>query len=234
MQESTTRHSMEPVFIKVQALAGIMFFTFLVLHLANTALAAFGYEIYNTVQTTLRLFYQFPVFELLFVILPLVAHVIAGISLIFIRKKNERSNPPPKLSIKHRMHSIAGFFLLAVVFAHVLATRGFAYFLDAAPGFEGISFTLWFMPFYFYPYYFLLFMAGFYHSQQGANRIFMRYSGIRIVPALSKRLNQAAALAVVAALLGFGGILFDIPDPSDNDYARQYARLLNLDINQAQ
>ena len=168
--------------------------------------------------------------ELLFVILPLVAHTIAGVSLAIIKGKSRTSNP----GLEYRLYSIAGFFLLAVVFAHVLATRGVGYFLDEAPGFEGVSISPWYLSLFFYPYYFLLFMAGFYYSRQGIGRILMRYSSFRINPAHNKRLNQAAAVVVIAALLGFGGILFNIPDPRDNDYARQYARLSDLDLNRSQ
>jgi len=218
---------MEPTLIKVQALAGMMFFIFLVMHLSNTAFAAFGHELYNSLQTTMQALYQHPVFELIFVILPLLSHTIAGVSLVIIRRKNKTT----KTSLKYRLHSISGFFLLAVVFAHALATRGIGYFFDAAPGFEGVSFTLWFMPLVFYPYYFVLFMAGFYHSRQGISRILIRNFGVHLNSAHSKRLNQAAAVVVIAALMGFGGLLFQIPDPRDNDYARQYARMLSLDLN---
>ena len=218
----------ENVLIRVQAVSGTMFMVFLVLHLANTVFAAFGHDVYNAVQTVLQGFYQQPVFELVFVFLPLISHASAGVSLAIMRRKHKRS----KTMLKHRLHTISGFFLLAVVFGHVLATRGIGYFLHAAPGFEGISFSLWWLPQYFYPYYFLLFMAGFYHSRQGLGRILIAYFTVRIKPERSKRLNQAATLVVIAALLGFGGLLFDIPDPRDNDYARQYARLLGVDLNQ--
>ena len=221
-----TRLNIEPALKKIQAVAGILFSVFLVLHLTNTALAAFGSGVYNQFQQAIQGFYQFPLFELGFVLLPLITHAVVGITLIFLRRAKGRS----KAQTKHQLHTWAGFFLLLVVFGHVLATRGLGYFYDAAPGFEGVSFTLWWMPGYFYGYYFLLFMAGYYHSALGIQHIARRFFQTGRKPSLNWRGNLTAAVIAVTALLAFGGVLFEIADPGDNDFARQYAKILDLDL----
>ena len=123
-------------------------------------------------------------------------------------------------------------FLLFVVFGHILATRGISYWYGPFAEFEGVSFSLWWVPGYFYPYYFLLFMAGLYHGTMGAANVLQRvFPGRRsksklqpyIVPSLG-------AIGVVLALLSFGGFLFEIEDPRNNDYARQYGELMDIDL----
>jgi hypothetical protein len=81
---------------------------------------------------------------------------------------------------------------------------------------------------------FLLFMAGLYHGILGVT-VLLRRAGIR-----RTQLSQAStsafpmivaglgAIGACLALMGFGGVLFDIPDPRDNDYARQYSEMLIL------
>ena len=51
---------------------------------------------------------------------------------------------------------------------------------------------------------------------------------------LSGRQRGAAMLLgaslVSGSLLAFGGVLFEVEDPRDNDYARQYGEFFSLDL----
>jgi succinate dehydrogenase/fumarate reductase cytochrome b subunit len=96
-----------------------------------------------------------------------------------------------------RLHRITGYVLLTVIFGHVLAVRGPSLFYDFFPGFAGVSFSLWWMPAWF----------GFYYTVFGASAL---YHGIN---------------GTLLALLAFGGRLFPIADPTQNDYARMWEAL---------
>lgn len=217
----------EEALVRVQAIAGGLFSVFLLLHMGNTLLGMAGPEIYNGVQRVIRRFYQHPVGELGLVFLPLIAHAVAGVWLHALRKKQERS-----AGLRYRLHRWAGVFLLLVVFGHIAATRGVSYWFGVIPEFGGVSFTLWWSPQMFYPYYFLLFMAGFYHATVGLSLV-SRRSGLVNTPVSGKPptlLMLVGAVGITLALLGFGGRLFDIDDPRDNDYARLYGQWLDIDL----
>jgi len=217
----------ESALVSAQAIAGALFFVFLVMHLSNTLLATFGADVYNSYQQVIRKIYQHPILEIALVIGPLVTHVVAGLWLYLIRKKWQINR-----TLRYRIQTWAGFFLLLVVFGHMLATRGISFWYGPIPGFEGISFSLWWVPSYFYPYYFLLFLAGLYHGSMGAATLLKRAGFLK--PSRKKWLPLCVAMfgtaGVTAALLGFGGVLFEIDDPRDNDYARQYSELMDIDL----
>jgi len=220
--------NIESRLVVAQAVAGTLFLVFLVLHLSNTFLAVFGPEAYNGYQRAVRQIYQYPLLELLLVIGPLITHVIAGLWLYRIRKSRRLTR-----ALRYRLQSWAGFFLLLVVFGHVLATRGISYWYGVFAEFEGVSFSLWWVPAYFYPYYFLLFMAGLYHGSMGVLSVMKRFGFMRVrarsnyFPALVAGLGAVGAILI---LLAFGGFLFEIDDPRDNDYARQYGELMNIEL----
>jgi len=223
----TRAKSTEAMLVRAQAIAGSLFFVFLVLHLSNTLSAAFGPETYNSYQRTIRQIYQHPLLEIILVILPLLTHAIAGVWLYLVRKKWRISR-----TIKYRIQTWAGFFLILVVFGHMLATRGVSYWYGPFPEFGGVAFALWWVPSYFYPYYFLLFMAGLYHGSMGAATLLRRTGLLR--PSSSNRLPlfvaSFGAVGAICVLLAFGGVLFEIDDPRDNDYARQYGQLFDIDL----
>jgi succinate dehydrogenase/fumarate reductase cytochrome b subunit len=185
--------STEIKLVRAQAIGGVLFTVFLVLHISNTLLAPLGPEIYNDYQRTIRQFYQQPVFEIIFVLGPLVAHVIAGIWLYVLRKKWRRT-----IALPYRIQSWAGLFLLLVVFGHVIATRGVSFWFGTFPEFEGISFSLWWVPSYFYPYYFLLFMAGLYHGTMGLTVLLKR--------SRYRRLTTSKGLPLLLSTMGAVGV----------------------------
>ena len=155
----------------MQAVSGIVFSIFLIVHLFNTWLAAFGAGSYDTVQGWLRQLYQFAPIEAL-LLAALATHAVVGIVRIVIEPKRT-------LTTRARWHRYAGFFLLAFVGGHIFAVRGPSWFFDVYPGFDGLAASIYFVPAYFYPYYFLLGLAGFYHMINGLgiglNRLGVRW-----------------------------------------------------------
>lgn len=222
--KSATKRT-EALLSKAQAIAGMLFFVFLVMHLGNALLGVFGAETYNHYQNALRRVYQQPIIEFLLVIIPLATHATAGLWLHLLRK-----NRPTTRALRYRLQTWAGFFLLSFVFVHMLATRGVGWWFDVATGFESVAFSLWWMPAYFYPYYLLLFSTGLYHGWMGLQTLLARARLLAPGAWLqsTKYLLIIGALSCSAALLSFGGVLGDTPDPRDSDYARTYAELFSI------
>lgn len=204
----------ERTLTRVQAISGLVFLTFLALHLVNTALAAVGQAPYDDFQRAARAYYQNLLIEPV-LLLAMLVHVVVGV----IRMR--RSNAPRTLA--RRLHRWAGVFLAVVVLGHIAAVRGPSLWAGIYPGFAGLSFSLAWVPGYFYPYYGLLAMAGLYHAWRGAQvamgRLGMTWPepmrrglGYWLVPA-------AGGLVLLTALLGLGGLLYPIHDPFDNAFA---------------
>lgn len=206
--------------VQTQAVSGLLFSLFLLVHLTNTALAVIGPDQYNRFQAAARGVYQWPLLEL-GLIAALTVHIVTGI-LRMRARRGSKAKPPLRL----RLHRYAGYYLAVFVFGHIAATRLPAVLADAPPFFGGVSFSLHFLPWFFYPYYALLGIAGLYHAFYGipvalgalgvrAPRWIRRGPGFWVPVAIG-------AAIVLTALLGFGGALYEIDDPFDNDFARAY------------
>jgi succinate dehydrogenase/fumarate reductase cytochrome b subunit len=210
---------------KLQAGTGILFAAFVLVHLLNTWLAALGPGAYDGVQALLRNGYQWlPVEALL--LAALGVHIVVGIMRI-------ASEPRRTLTLRSRIHRYTGFFLMVVIVGHVLAVRGPSWFFDVYPGFAGLAFTIDYLPGYFYPYYFLLGVAGFYHALNGIGIAAAR-TGLRPgIAGLSTRhiavATGFAGVAMVAALLGLGGIWFDVGDVQSSAFAQLAVELLGVE-----
>ncbi len=198
---------------KVQALSGALFAAFVAVHLVNTWLASFGAPAYDTFQGAVRTIYQAWLVEIALLAL-LVTHAGTGV-LRMIRERGRERGP------RQRWHRYAGVFLLVFMGGHIMAVRGPSWFFDIYPGFGGLAFSIDYAPYYFYPYYFLLAMAGFYHGLNGLSVALPRL-GLRL-PVSNARLvgtTGVAAVLTVAALLGLHGVWTDVGDPYATDFAR--------------
>lgn len=215
---------------RVQALSGMAFSIFLAMHLVNTVAGLAGADTYNSLQQGLQRVYQHPLFESLFIIAPLLIHATTGL----VSFNNARKLGLGKAGMQW-WHSAAGLFLVAVVFMHMAATRGVGFFYNAPPGFDGVAFTLWWLPMLFYPYYLLLFLAGSYHMFYGIGMLLARagLASALAVKRLVRILTACACIAACAALLAFGGHFFEVTAPYDNDYARVYGNALGLEFGEA-
>ena len=206
---------------KLQAGSGLIFAVFLLLHLINTWAASLGALAYDSLQQLLRSAYQSALIEVL-ILAALGVHIVSGISRILIEPKRV-------LTTRARWHRYAGFFLLLVMAGHITAVRGASWFYGVYPEFAGLAFSMAAVPGYFYPYYFLLGVAGFYHGANGVgialNRLDWSWPNLVIpTPALA-RITLVAALLTGTALLGFGGWLFDVGNVRDSAFAH-----LTIDI----
>ena len=137
-------------------------------------------------------------------------------------RRGSKAKPPLRL----RLHRYAAYYLAIFVFGHMAATRLPALLADAPPFFGGVSFSLHYVPWFFYPYYALLGIAGLYHLFYGVP-VALGVLGVRAPQVIRRGPGfwipvSAGATMIVVALLGFGGVLYPIDDPFDNDFARAY------------
>ncbi len=196
----------------LQAGTGALFAIFVTVHLINTWLASLGAGAYDGVQHYLRTVYQFPPFEAL-ILAALTTHLVVGLLRIW-------QEPPRQLNLRARLHRYAGFFLAIFIGGHILAVRGSSWFYDVYPGFSGLAYSISAVPLYFYPYYFLLAVAGFYHGLNGLTIAAPRLGQSFTLSTPTLRLaTSAAAVLTVGALLGLGGIWTDTGNPQQSEFA---------------
>ena len=216
--------------VRIQAISGLVFAIFLSLHLVNVMASALGPGLYDAFQVRIRPLYQFPLVEVGVIIIALVTHVAAGI--IRLRRR-PRSRQWSKLPLRTRLHRLSAYFLLLFVFGHIAATRLPSLLDGVYVGFAGLSFTMWKLPGYFYPYYLLLGLTGLFHGSYGAY-LALRALGVRL-PSLS-RLGvrawgplAAAAVVVVLGVLSFGGLLYPIDDPRQSTFGAWLMEQLGME-----
>ena len=205
---------------KVQATSGAFFAVFVAIHLFNTALAAFGVTAYDSFQEAVRGIYQAFLIEIL-LLSALLIHIVCGV----IRLIRERRRT---LSARAKWHRYSGLFLLIFIGGHIMAVRGPSWFFGVYPGFEGLAFSIDFAPYYFFPYYFLLGVAGFYHALNGLSLGLPRI-GLRlgVGDGLLLRTTAASAVVMMSALLGLAGVWTDVGAPYESDFAKLALEIWN-------
>lgn len=204
---------------KIQAASGLLFAVFLAAHLLNTWAAVAGPGAYAAVQRMLSFGYQAPVLEWLI----LGAVLVHASCAVIVWRREQRG----RLPWRARLHRYAGVFLMVVIAGHVAAVRIVPAIYGIRPGFDGIAFSLTLLPAYFYPYYLLFGVAAAYHGLNGLLLAVRRFGGSwTLPPRWLYACAGAAGVLTLAALLGFGGVLFEVADPWQSDFAELYLRLI--------
>ncbi len=215
----------DPKWLRTQAVSGAAFALFLFVHLVNQALAVCGSAAYDGMQRATRRAYQAPALELALVVAPLLVHVVSSVARLVRRPK---ATTPPSWRV--RLHRYSGRFLLLVVVGHVVATRGASLVFGVYPGFEGVAFTFRWVPAWFWPYYTLLALCGWYHLVHGLATAgaALRWPGLAALrrPFVFRGVIGVGAVALVLGVLGLGGVLFDVRAPESSEYARLVLRLM--------
>lgn len=207
---------------RVQAISGLVFLVFVLVHLVNLMLAAGSPGAYDGFQRAVRPVYQFLPFELGLVMAPLLVHVVAGV------RRLRRSAAPRDW--RGRLHRASGIFLLVVIFGHIAAVRGSSVVFGAFPEFAGLELSMWLAPWFFYPYYGLFAVAAVYHGLHGAG-VALATLGVRVPRVARDGLGfwtpaVAGMVLALAGILGIGGWLYTLPDPTGTDAARLAERFL--------
>ncbi|MEW6776907.1 MAG: hypothetical protein AB1405_11475 [Bdellovibrionota bacterium] len=198
----------EKTLIRVQAVSGLFFATFLVLHLFNTLLAPAGQEAYDSFQRAARHYYQMPVMEA-GIILAVTVHIFAGVTRALRRRKRikESGGGEAAPSLRMRLHRVSGYILLLAIYGHILATRAGDWFFGMPADFSFLTFSLTYWPAFMYPYYTLLFACGAYHLAHGLVMA-LRVVGAKLPSEwTAPRYKAFWTLAALSALAGFGSVL---------------------------
>ncbi|MEM9462492.1 MAG: hypothetical protein AAGF11_50555 [Myxococcota bacterium] len=211
--------------LRLQALCGLVFAVFVLLHLVNVMASAFGPGLYDAFQLQIRPIYQNPALELGVLFGSVLIHAVTGIVRI---RRRPRTRDFGRLPRRTRLHRLSAYFLLIVIVGHIAATRLPSVIDGVWLGFAGLSFTMDRFGFIFYPYYLTLGLCGLYHGTYGTY-LALRSLGVRLPapaalgPGTRVSLGVTALLAALLVALGvlsFGGLLYEIEDPARSDFAR--------------
>jgi len=228
----------EPTLIKIQAGSGVVFSTFLSLHLTNTIVSNNGQLFYDEIQRIFRTFYQNPIIEP--VILGSLAVHLSSCFLRFIRRnKNDKklnnkleeakinnkpeivqeikdiiklSEPVPSLKV----HRLSGYTLSVFVGGHIVAARIIPLIFNDKADFTLMSFSLEHWPLLFYPYFFVLGSSGVYHMAHGlvqAKQVLISSKNDwrkTTESTIFRVLVGITAISVASGILAFGGKYFSV------------------------
>jgi succinate dehydrogenase hydrophobic anchor subunit len=139
---------------RIQAGSGILFATFLVLHLSNTILASAGQPTYDSYQRAVRWYYQFPLIEIFVVIGAATVHAWAGLTRGWRRVRNlfdsQAKHFVPPLRV--RLHRWCGYIIFLIIPGHISATRLPSLIEGLPVDFSFVYFSVKHWPWFFYPY----------------------------------------------------------------------------------
>jgi succinate dehydrogenase/fumarate reductase cytochrome b subunit len=218
---------------RVQAISGLVFAVFLVLHLSTSFSAILGQGAYDQTLSAVRRYYRFPLIEIAGVMLAAIVHMAAGATRMWRRRQERiaRGQKAPMVPLRLRIHRYAGYYIFAAFAGHVTATRGVSLVLGHDPDFTFLHFSLTAAPYFFYPYYALFAFAGAYHLAHGI------FAGLKVlgakVPnvAISPRSKLFFGYAIVWAVLGvlivlaLGGQLYDVNDARRQEWQQLFDEL---------
>jgi len=202
---------------KMQAASGLVFATFLFLHLINSISSHKGQVFYDTVQSKFRLYYQNPFVEIVIVLGSLLIHFLSNILLFYLRNENKPEKiPDSKLSSgsasKYQRYS--GLVLAVIVGLHATFTRILPYLHGQIADFQTVSFTVEIFPIIFYPYYIFYGINAIYHLSHGflqSTQVLGLRTGnwVKETQSISFKIFVAiASLAIISAVMAFGGIYY--------------------------
>jgi succinate dehydrogenase/fumarate reductase cytochrome b subunit len=220
----------------VQAISGTAFSTFLFGHIVNTLFAHTGIDGYEEVQRFLRIYYQNTFVEPILILGSIGVHSVANIIIAsrrWEREKNPKAVKP--LTWAQKINRYTGYFLGAVIPAHIIATRlpGLLKGSDYQADFPLITFTLQKMGAIFVPYYIALGISGLYHMTYGLLQSSDRLLGTKLARKSTEGswflpLMVVGAAAITSAVFAFRGNYFDVFSERLPFWANQYNRLFAL------
>jgi succinate dehydrogenase/fumarate reductase cytochrome b subunit len=196
---------------KIQAISGLAFAVFLVLHLATTVSAVGGPASYDGTLASLRAIYRaHPIVEFLLIGVSAAVHLAcAGLQIL-----RRRKTPQPTPSLRLRVHRTSGYVLMLFIAGHVFATRVMPAMSEGPADFSYLAFSVLSWPVFINPYYYALGLAGAIHFGLGLGFA---------VSALSPRTDArrvSLAVAAIAAVLVFAGVTGIIRGAENSEPAR--------------
>ena len=211
--------------IKIQAISGIVFATFLILHLVNMTIAMLGQAAYDSFQRAMRWYYQFPVTEIVVVLGASLVHIAAALTRVVRRRRaGINSQKKIKLTLRVRLHRYSGYFIVIVFIGHVIATRGPSLLLGKLVDMSYLSYSIAILPLFFYPYYMLLGVAGLYHLTNGVISV-LRILNIRLPKGVTAPYSRMfwiwiglCGIITLVSILSIGGNIFELDTSRFNEW----------------
>lgn len=215
--------------VKLQAVSGLLFATFLILHLSNMVAASFGQSAYDNYMVSVRSYYQFPIIEIIAVGVASLLHIYASLTRGFRRRKAAKEKGGVQSpSLRIRFHRYSGYFIFLAFFGHVLATRTPSLIFGIDVDMTFLHFSLVVAPWFFYPYYILLGTCGIYHLTNGVISA-LRALKVNIPKQLASPSSKVfwvwvsfGFIVTVISILNIGGVLTEISDTRYEEW-KEYA-----------
>ena len=224
----------ERTLIRTQAVSGLVFATFLVLHLVNSMTSLAGQSTFDGTMRAVRHYYQFPLVEVAIIGAAFV-HMWAGVARMLRRRKHlkERgAGAPPSLRV--RLHRLTGYYMLLAFTGHVIATRGPGLLFDLPADMSFLNYSLTYYGWFFYPYYVGLFVSGAFHLTNGV-LLALRMLEVRVpkwtLEAHSMPFWVLAGVMVVMGtltILAIGGNFYEVDTARFVKYDELTMRLLGF------
>jgi len=223
--------SSEMRLIRMQAGTGLVFGTFLVLHLGSTMVGALGQGRYDAFLGLVRRYYQVPAIEIVVICVAGLVHIGCGLLRMLRRRRLARARGPgetPPAPTWLRLHRACGWFLVIIIGGHFAATRGPGLWLAMPADFSYLTFSLEHWPLLMFPYYFMLLGSGMFHILHGGV-VALNTLGLRAGPPTHAWTRFALVLALVGGGLGIlamGGLTGHVDTARYDEYRAFYERFL--------
>jgi len=210
---------------RIQAISGLGFAVFLVLHLATTVSAVGGPASYDSTLGSLRAIYRaHPIVEFTLIGLSAAVHIACAILQILHRR---RTGPHPTPAFRLRLHRWSGYVLMLFIVGHVFATRVMPALGEGPADYSYLAYSVLSWPVFINPYYYALGLAGAIHFGLGLGFAASALAPRGFGEAATRRTSIAAT--VVAGILVFAGVTGIIAGAEKADQARfsEYRALYN-------
>ena len=208
---------------RVQAVSGVVFAFFAILHLITTASASTGIAGYDGVLVAVRAWYR-PniVVELLLIGVPAVAHVVCAVMQI----RRRWGKKPPTVPLRIRAHRWSGYFILAVLGGHVFATRILPAAGEGPAEFSFLAYSILNWPYAIIPYYVAFAVAGALHVAIGLGlaATILTKGGLKATHTKwSWVVGVLAAVIVAYGVIAMVGLAPDAREARFDEYKRLFA-----------
>ncbi|KAI9012768.1 hypothetical protein BC832DRAFT_618888 [Gaertneriomyces semiglobifer] len=238
-----------------QAVSGLAFSGFTLLHLAGHASSILSFSLADTALYAFREIYQDPIVEPLLIGGCLIAHITASagrVALRFVRKNaraqksvkdddDRRGDRKPKdghspaftLALRElKLHRLSGYVVGVAILGHIYAARLVPLRVLPDPSIIDLTFITYGLqqsPLLYFPYYTIFSTAALYHTLYGIPQA-LSFLGLwspkrKFKPGRWTKVMMASAGLMIATVIALGGQFEDIAIPLASKWAYLSAQI---------